>query len=349
MEISTRKNHQCIKRFATFLEDKIVLVRNSDKSIDYLIIDYVEIEDPKKIASFMKKIFIEKSKEFKKVLGFHNEKVLGKLFNKKVVGDIFGAIYETQNILEEKGGHEIYESIINLNSDDWFSKYDGREVQEAKMEILNSILNHSPSRVYENGMRVIAGIRPTFIDDVNEKYIKNSLIEKIENHLNVINEFLKKSDFKFEIFIREYKKNDEVFKYMSLKNTSGRLIDINEAGDGIRQILPILEAILLSKGVFTAIREPEVHMHPKSNAELGSFIAKESKKILIETHSNEIIERIRFEKSAGNSKVVILNTFFYDDKGIKNNEVSFVKDDGRFDKAVKYLEFIEDETLKWFR
>src|SRR5208337_3312720 len=66
------------------------------------------------------------------------------------------------------------------------------------------------------------------------------------------------------------------------------------------QILPlIVETLLNDDADFFIFQQPEVHLHPRAQAELGSyftnFAMKKNKYLLLETHSDYIIERIRSE------------------------------------------------------
>lgn len=76
------------------------------------------------------------------------------------------------------------------------------------------------------------------------------------------------------------------------------LVDV---GYGISQVLPvILDSIEFDsqKRDFLLIQQPEVHLHPRAQAELGTFYFNEikpNKRILIETHSDHLIDRVRME------------------------------------------------------
>ncbi len=75
------------------------------------------------------------------------------------------------------------------------------------------------------------------------------------------------------------------------------LVDV---GYGVSQVLPILVDCLQQPINSTfLIQQPEVHLHPKAQAELASTLAalamSQSKKILIETHSDHILDRIRLD------------------------------------------------------
>jgi hypothetical protein len=82
------------------------------------------------------------------------------------------------------------------------------------------------------------------------------------------------------------------------------LIDV---GYGVSQILPVLVDLLRDKHPrMYLIQQPEVHLHPRAQAELGTLLATisktRSKQLLIETHSDYIIDRVRMEVRKGTIK-----------------------------------------------
>jgi len=107
----------------------------------------------------------------------------------------------------------------------------------------------------------------------------SDLFEEIE----IVNKGKKESD-PFQVGI---KSGDPVFN----------LIDV---GYGVSQVLPILVDILRRKSAFEffLIQHPEVHLHPRAQAELGSFFAKQAdsrRRLVIETHSDHLVDRVRME------------------------------------------------------
>ena len=82
----------------------------------------------------------------------------------------------------------------------------------------------------------------------------------------------------------------------------GRRLSFNltDIGYGVSQVLPILvESLRGGKRQSYLLQEPEVHLHPRAQAELGSFLAslakQEKKRFLIETHSDYLVDRIRMD------------------------------------------------------
>jgi predicted ATPase len=70
-----------------------------------------------------------------------------------------------------------------------------------------------------------------------------------------------------------------------------------QKGTGLSQILPVLVLCLVAEpGSLTLIEQPELHLHPAVQQRLGDFlleIAKSGRHVLIETHSEYLVTRLR--------------------------------------------------------
>jgi hypothetical protein len=85
---------------------------------------------------------------------------------------------------------------------------------------------------------------------------------------------------------------------------SGPPHNLVDVGYGVSQVLPIIvDCLRAPKGSTFLLQQPEVHLHPKAQAELGSFLgllAKQQKKrFVIETHSDHLVDRIRMDVRDG--------------------------------------------------
>lgn len=82
-----------------------------------------------------------------------------------------------------------------------------------------------------------------------------------------------------------------------------RKSNIIDVGYGVSQALPIVADTLRMSNTTFLVQQPEVHLHPRAQAELGTFFSEVSKQrkhtLLIETHSDYLIDRIRMEAREG--------------------------------------------------
>jgi hypothetical protein len=80
----------------------------------------------------------------------------------------------------------------------------------------------------------------------------------------------------------------------------GSVVNLVDVGYGVSQILPILvDCIRGDQKATFLLQQPEVHLHPKAQAELGSFLGflarNQEKRFLVETHSDYLVDRIRMD------------------------------------------------------
>jgi predicted ATPase len=76
--------------------------------------------------------------------------------------------------------------------------------------------------------------------------------------------------------------------------------NIVDVGYGVSQILPlVVELVRGARDRLYMLQQPEVHLHPRAQAELGSLfgalVKAQSKRFLVETHSDYIIDRVRMD------------------------------------------------------
>ena len=80
------------------------------------------------------------------------------------------------------------------------------------------------------------------------------------------------------------------------------LIDV---GYGVSQALPVITELLRpdAPSMFL-LQQPEVHLHPSAQAALGSLfsqVAGLERQLIIETHSDHLIDRVRMDVRDGES------------------------------------------------
>ena len=87
------------------------------------------------------------------------------------------------------------------------------------------------------------------------------------------------------------------------KRNKGPMRNLIDMGYGVSQVLPIVTELLRTRRPqMFLIQQPEVHLHPSAQAALGSLFcqaAATGRQLLIETHSDHLVDRIRMEVRDG--------------------------------------------------
>jgi hypothetical protein len=94
-------------------------------------------------------------------------------------------------------------------------------------------------------------------------------------------------------------------RFLGIRDKTTRtVVSLSETGTGFSQLLPVLLASFFGGGVSTCIQQPELHLHPALQAELGDLFVKRAlqfdtesetvsgNQFLIETHSEHLLLRI---------------------------------------------------------
>ncbi len=73
-------------------------------------------------------------------------------------------------------------------------------------------------------------------------------------------------------------------------------VDISQVGFGVSQIFPIiLEGLQMPLGNTLLLEQPEIHLHPNLQMQIADYfisLALSGKRVIIETHSDHIINRL---------------------------------------------------------
>ncbi len=84
------------------------------------------------------------------------------------------------------------------------------------------------------------------------------------------------------------------------KGPKHNLIDV---GYGVSQALPVITELLREDAPHLfLLQQPEVHLHPRAQAALGSLfcqIASPERQLVVETHSDYLLDRVRMEVRDG--------------------------------------------------
>ncbi len=102
---------------------------------------------------------------------------------------------------------------------------------------------------------------------------------------------------------------------------SGSPFNLVDVGYGVSQSLPIVvDAIRVDERSTLLLQQPEIHLHPKAQAQLGTFFSafasRYDQRFVIETHSDHLIDRIRMDARKGKLlKTKDISMLFFERKG----------------------------------
>ena len=174
----------------------------------------------------------------------------------------------------------------------------------------------------------------------------------------------------------EFGRNSGLFENIDVKNfgrslgapfqlqvkVRGPKANIIDVGYGISQILPILVQILnpnvsksdqhTTRSSFSLLQQPEIHLHPKAQAEFSSLLVKVANKgdqsFIVETHSDYIIDRARIEIIRGNIRPQDVSLVYFEPKGniVKVHNIGFDKMANMVGVPPHYGEFFLKESKR---
>jgi len=93
------------------------------------------------------------------------------------------------------------------------------------------------------------------------------------------------------------------------------LHDLTQVGVGVSQVLPILvQSLLAEKGSTLIFEQPELHLHPRVQTRLADFFITMTmlkKQCIVETHSEYLINRLRYQAAASEGDKISKNVLMY--------------------------------------
>ena len=144
-----------------------------------------------------------------------------------------------------------------------------------------------------------------------------------------------------EISIKRLGKRDSEPFRVQVRKAGGKLKgpwrNLIDVGYGVSQALPVITELLYKEApTLFLLQQPEVHLHPSAQAALGSLfcqVAGPERQLLVETHSDHLIDRVRMDVRDGKSN-------------LKPNDVSILYfERGDLDVNIRSLQIDEDGNI----
>lgn len=97
--------------------------------------------------------------------------------------------------------------------------------------------------------------------------------------------------------LKRISKSARIFEVRMKDTDSGRWANFADVGSGIGQAFPVfVEGLRTPEGATFIVQEPEIHLHPDAQLGMGDFLvalARSGRRVIAETHSENILLRIR--------------------------------------------------------
>ena len=182
--------------------------------------------------------------------------------------------------------------------------------------------------------------------------------EEWEHLKNAIGRFGKQAELFDEILVR-YPGEEETDPFQLQvrrfgSNSGDPRYNLVDVGYGVSQVLPVITELLRRDAPkLFLMQQPEVHLHPKAQAALGSLfcdVAGEERQLVVETHSDHLLDRVRMDVRDGKSKLKPrdVSILFFERCGLDVyiHSIGLDEEGQVVDAPESYRKFFMEETNK---
>ena len=138
------------------------------------------------------------------------------------------------------------------------------------------------------------------------------------------------------------------------RRAKGPLRNLIDVGYGVSQALPVITELFRDDATpMFLLQQPEVHLHPSAQAALGSLfcrIAGKRRQLVVETHSDHLLDRVRMDVRDGRAKLtpddVSILLFERDELEVHIHSLRLDQDGNVLGAPPGYRQFFMDETKR---
>lgn len=174
------------------------------------------------------------------------------------------------------------------------------EICSAFRQFLENVIYLGPLRSYPERYYTASGNLSEQVGQRGEQ-LPELLYRNREELLPLLNAELQRFGLGYKLKISVLKDEDSnssnVFALRIVDKKTEVSASIRDVGFGVSQVLPIIAQSLRSKNKMLLIEQPEIHLHPALQAELGdlfikSALGEQKNTFILETHSEHLLLRI---------------------------------------------------------
>ncbi len=173
------------------------------------------------------------------------------------------------------------------------------EAGNALEQLLRSLFPMGPFRRPAERWYIFTGTKPVDVGYKGE--LLPDLLYREPELVKQTNEWLDKLSIGYNIEVTSLSKiNNDLFELRLIDTIRDKrvVVGLSDVGFGVSQILPFIVQSLMAKKKVISIEQPEVHIHPRLQADIGDLLAKAIKepcnnRFIIETHSEHLMLRLQ--------------------------------------------------------
>lgn len=189
---------------------------------------------------------------------------------------------------------EMFSTIMNIST--FLRNYNTSFLNYFKNIYYLGPIRKYPKRYYPIISEIAGdvGIKGEFVPQLLKMIEQKNIYDELNKKISY---WLKMFEMAKGVKIEGYEKITELISIICKEYFSDIEVNILDMGFGTSQILPIIiEGFLIPNNSLLIVEQPEIHLHPRAQAILGDLfidITQANKKIIIETHSEHLFQRVQ--------------------------------------------------------
>ena len=158
---------------------------------------------------------------------------------------------------------------------------------------LDDITYLGPLREYPARHYIFSGSSPANVGTTGARL--PDLLRTDSELLASVNGWLERLEIGYSVKLAHGLILQDVYEIQLIRD--GVAVSIRDVGFGISQVLPVIAQALLAKNKILCFEQPEIHLHPKLQSEIGDLLLEAAfgdggNQVIVETHSEHVILRI---------------------------------------------------------